>query len=698
MTIAFAERDWVRPLAPVWSQYTGVTVRVSGNFNGDGKLDLAVSLGYGQVRMLLGDGTGQLAPGPLTTLKVASSMTALQALDINRDGKLDLVALVSGSPSNLLVLLGKGDGRLDPQTPFPLPGVLAQMTMADVNRDGTPDLLMVGNGGSSSSYNGVVAVLIAADGSLRVSDQQSVGSVMQPPVVTDLTGDGIPDLALAQTRQILIMRGLGQGQFESDHALFESWNNLAVASGDLNRDGKAELVVMGYPNADAGETTARLGIVDGATGKLRETLTELPRSRANLFVDDVYGDGDLDMIVGASNNMIDSVWVLAGKVDGSLVPGPQQEIREITDLSHGDFNGDGRPDLMVGTRALSVCLGLGDGKFAAPANRIPDAAGTIETGDVDGDGHPDLLTAHRSSLSVLRGQGNGSFEMAISIARDNSIPGRFVVADFDKDGRSDVCCGDNRGLWKGQVDGTFLNLAALPSKACRMQGLMVRDLDRDGILDLVSPEGTEICVMRGKTSLSFAPYQSHTTWVTMDYGAVAMADVDGDQVQDVVAALSGRAAVAVLYGKADGSYEQPAMYEVGTAPSTIGLVDWNGDGRPDIVVADEGELTTFQNLGQRAWGPRFAVGTATNVKRVLNVDWNGDGLDDLLAIAPTYPVTAIISRGDGRFESTTLDSSLGTYDACVADFNHDGRPDIASTTGDSLNLRVFLQKGVTCAP
>jgi hypothetical protein len=419
--------------------------------------------------------------------------------------------------------------------------------------------------------------------------------------------------------------------------------------------------------------------------------------RTELFVRDVDADGKLDVLVFASANMVKDAWVLAGKGDGSLTPGSKQEFGAST-LSVGDFNGDGRPDLVMNETPLTVSLGGPGGVFAPPANRVSKYLIALEAADVDGDGHPDLISSHREGLSVLRGKGDGSFRPALPSAF-KALDGRLAVADFDADGRADVCCGEDRGLLKGQPDGTFLKLAAPPSTGCRMLNPVARDLDRDGLLDLISPEEKTVCVMRGKTRLSFDAFETYPTGLNLAAGTVAMGDLDGDQNLDVVAALPDRSAVALLYGKPDGSFESSVQYEVGSAPLAVALADWNGDGRPDVVVADQTGLSTFQNRGQRAWAPRILVDGTALGKRVLRVDWNGDGFDDLLAIAAnlTEPATAILSRGDGRFERTTLNASMGAQDAAIADFDHDGRPDVAIGEWERPFLRVFLQKGASCA-
>jgi hypothetical protein len=697
VTVNFAERDWVWPLAPLRPMYPSVTVTTSGDFNGDGKLDLAVELGFAQVRMLFGDGTGQFVPGDLLVVKNVPGLNDLKALDIDRDGRLDIVVLARDTSPKLIVLRGKGDGHFEPQTPFPLPYAMSAMTTGDVNGDGLPDLLIVGyaNGTGSGS---AVAVLVAADGSMRISAQLAVGAVTQPPVIADLDGDGLVDLALVQTRKIQIMRGQGQGEFQTGDVLFEGWENPSVAAGDLNGDGKVDLMVMGWQRTDGGWNTASVGIVDGATGKVREVETEIPASRGELYARDVDGDGDLDLLAVVAGNYGKDVWVMAGKGDGSLTPGPKQEF-SATGLSLGDFNGDGMPDLLIEQIPLSVSLARGAGVFAVPSNRLPEVPGVVDVADVDGDGQLDLIATQRSHLSVLRGKGNGSFLDAIS--RDTKALGyldRPTFADFDGDGRADGCCGDEGALLKGQSDGTFLPVFGLPSKACRMVELTSRDVDRDGILDLVSFEDGVVCVMGGQMGLRFSPNKSYAAGVSFGYYGVVMGDLDGDRYQDVVTVLKNVNSVVIIYGKADGSFESPVEYQVGPSPTAVALADWNGDGRPDLVVADESGLSTFQNRGKRAWAARLVVNSVVHGQRLLKTDWNGDGFDDLLAMGSlTEGLSVIVSRGDGRFDTTRLDGNWGASDVAISDFNRDGRPDMAIAYADRLSLRVLLQQGASCA-
>ncbi|HWW15615.1 MAG TPA: VCBS repeat-containing protein [Candidatus Dormibacteraeota bacterium] len=352
------------PATNPWPQSVAVA-----DFNGDGKLDLAVPVysiftSFGDVNILLGNGDGTFTAGPAFPLTGQNVNNAVVA-DFNGDGKPDL-AISMPDANEVQVLLGNGDGTFTPMPAISAVGAFV-IAMGDFNGDGKADLVVV-NGGP-----GTLTILLGnGDGTF------TQGATITTPV----SGPG--GVALAP---------------------------VSVTLGDFNKDGIPDLAVVNCPRFDQGATgsvTILLGNGDGTfTAK-----AESPATRGQpLFIaaGDFNGDGIPDLAVTNMNHgapELGSVTVLLGKGDGTFtatavspVPGSIPSSVVVA-----DFNGDGKADLAIanaGSNTVAVLLGNGDGSFAVP---LSPATGTTPNyaavGDFNGDGIPDLAVANNVSNSV----------------------------------------------------------------------------------------------------------------------------------------------------------------------------------------------------------------------------------------------------------------------------------------------------------
>jgi hypothetical protein len=219
---------------------------LAGDFNGDGKLDLAVANGASNnVSILLGNGNGTFQ-APLNTA-VGVQPIALAAADFNADGKLDLAVANLGVPTlsagSFSVLIGNGDGTFQPQQdPLTNPGGPVAVVAADFNGDGNVDLVV------ANENSGTIAMLA---GNGNGTFQPAVTFALIDPlamIAADFDQDGILDLAVVsgQSKDLAIMTGDGHGNFAAPVFWNAGNDPVQLAAGNFNADKLPDLVVANF--------------------------------------------------------------------------------------------------------------------------------------------------------------------------------------------------------------------------------------------------------------------------------------------------------------------------------------------------------------------------------------------------------------------------------------------------------------------
>jgi len=324
---------------------------VVGDFNGDGKQDLAVANSYGHnISILLGNGDGTFRTA--VNYSVAGAPYSVAVGDFNRDGHLDLVAPNEGS-ANVSVLLGNGDGTFQPAVSYPAGQGADFVAVADFNGDGKLDLAV-----ANALSNSVSILLGVGNGTFEPAVNYSVGANPYSLAVSDFNGDGKLDLVTTNENDnsLSILIGNGDGTFQPAVNYGVLRAPVSVAVGDLNGDNHPDLVV-GY---DSGTSVSVL--LNNGNGTFAAGVSfDVSMTGSEVAVADFNGDGKLD--VAASGDLSASAGqlsILLGNGDGTLQapqtyalgPGPMK-------LVAADLNGDGAPDLAVaiyGNNTVSVLL------------------------------------------------------------------------------------------------------------------------------------------------------------------------------------------------------------------------------------------------------------------------------------------------------------------------------------------------------
>ena len=509
---------------------------VTGDFNGDGKVDIAavegVANAVGSVGVLFGNGDGTFAPSVVTSVGV-NSPGGMVAADFNGDGKLDLVLggqRLSDHTNQTYLLVGKGDGT------FQAPSIIA------------PGAGVTG--------------------------------------VADLNGDGKLDIVIWSTPIVEVLLGNGNGTFQQKAAFPTATNGTGfpLAIADFNGDGKLD--ISDGSSATFGKGNGTFQDVNASTVNIPQGVEELTK----VVSGDFNGDGKSDLAV-SMDGPTPSIYILLGDGTGKYTVSNVYNVSAVpTDLQTGDFNGDHKMDLVFSTQnsdstvSAQVMLGHGDGSFGTPVASLlgPGFVGSpgapIGVADFNGDGLDDVAAIENGELAVLIGAGDGTFESPVSYFV-GTTPLSFGLGDFNGDGKVDaaVCSVAGFGVLRGKGDGT-LNNVTLPSMSpSPCQVAAVADFNNDGLSDVLLPG--EMLLSNGDGTFTPAATGTPSGKATM------AADVNGDGKLDLITSDG----LLAFPGNGDGTFPNVAIQTVSFLPPWINPLIWANQN-------DENNLVTSRTV------------------------------------------------------------------------------------------------------
>lgn len=741
--------------------------------NGDGKPDIVTAnYGDGSVSVLLGAGDGSF--GAATNFAVGALPTSVAIADVNRDGRLDIVTS-NLNDNTVSVLLGNGDGNFSTATNLTVGANPFSVAVADVNGDGKADIVT-----ANYTDNNVSVLLGDGTGGFSTATNFATGANPVSVAVADLNGDGKPDIVAANLadNDVTVLLGTGTGNFVLVGTLATATGPFSVAVADVNGDGQPDIVTSN-PNSNNVSVLLR----NGANTFASAVNLFVGTSPQAVAVGDLNGDGRPDMVTAnAGNNGVEVLLNGNSSQSGPVFTlNAAPAVASITTSGLGITAGTG--NLHAGqavtltvnfTTAVTVdgtnglpTLALNDGRLAAYTGGSGTAALTFQYIVAAGDNTADLaVTAlnlngakiQANSLNALLGgaatnpagtlqidtiaptatialigsssQDSGS-DLQFAVTFSENVTGvdttsffqtttggivgnqvtkvvqgvdeaHYTVTVNSGSGAGTIALGITGGAVKDLAGNGFggMNFSQPTTYSVGNfpTSVAVGDLNGDGVPDIVTANrvsGT-VTVRLGTGSGNFGPATDYAAGA--DPASVTLADVNADGKLDIVAyEINGPAEVDVLLGAGDGTFASATGVATASTGFSVAVADVNGDGKPDLVTANFNStgVSVLLGTGTGSFGPATTFAAGSMSSSVAVGDVNGDGKPDLVvANYGSGNISVLLGAGDGSFGAPT-NFGVGTspFSVALADFNGDGKLDVVTANSSSNNVSVLLGNG-----
>jgi hypothetical protein len=683
-----------------------------GHFEGQGApLDVVTANANGTLSVLLGDGHGGLQ-NPIT-LTVGGNPNAVAVGDFLGNGLDDIVA--ANTDGTVSVLLSNGNGTFQATERLAAGGTPVGVAVGKFTGDGKLDIV-------TANFNGTVSFLAGnGDGSFGGPIVSTVSSRLTSVAVGDFDHDGTLDLAVGTDSGVDVLQGNGNGTFQVKQVVPFFYDPQDPSAGTVPVNAVQVADFQGNGTLDIlGDDRLLLGKGDG-TFKDPVQLPLGPFAASAVIAGDFTSDGKADVVTSnlGSSTGSPTLTLLAGNGDGTFQPARTVKLGETANaLAVGDFRGNGTLDLVLasnlGANTLTLLPGNGDGTFAiTPTVASPNLPTIIASGVFTGSGKPDLVSAgNGGNAVVLLNNGDGTFRTGPTLPLSTVSTG-VVTGSFTSDGNQDIALATaiaghgTVNVYLGNGDGTFqAPLSVDLGFDTNTFQLVAGDFNGDGRLDLAvlykqfNTGQLFVKVLQGNGDGTFQDAQ--TIEVPTDSFSLAAGHFHGPGTLDLVT-TGTRGSVSILTGNGDGTFQNPTTMNLGQDIRGVAAGALHGNGKDDLVLVTQGHLGALSEVivlpgnGDGTFGTPQVFQFHNSIFQLggpVVADFFGDGKLSVAVSTGEGNVSVLRGNGDGTFQAPVnyLVNDHGTQPTSLvaADFNGDGKPDLAVTGFISNSVAVLL--------
>ena len=681
------------------------------DFNKDGNLDIAYlqsnssSFFNPSMEIQLGNGRGEFAISkrviiPFSPFSFGGGRN-FGSGDFNGDGNIDLCI---AEYNHITVWLGNGQGDFGMPIETTYPGqptgvAVPKMVIMDVNNDGRSDLCF---GGTS-----LVVVLASSSATFSVPKVLLISSSITLLEAADFNADNKLDLVATSASAILVFINEGDGKFSEPISSNLPTGSGVATVGDFNGDQRPDVIVSTTSN---NTTTVYF---NNGSGSFNSSKPIFNRYLQGMVSGDFNKDGKLDFAFTQStsySNYGGNSGVCIGDGTGNFPTISQYSIGVLPQNPlKADVNKDGFLDLLFyDTTGLDLVYGKAAGIFDAPQFVAPDNAtsftGKFAVGDINKDSIPDMIT-FGTYIYTFEGLGNGGFKPAVALDQNKYKLGfqnsALLITDVNKDGNNDIVIAGNYlppgtntstgslTILYGNAAGGFNETDARSFPVgINPTSLKAADFNADGFLDfaVVSAGTYSVSILINNRNGQFQAARNFTTG--LDPQTMTTADFNGDNLVDLVIGNRGSAGFSLFINDGAGGFNT-SLVGIGANPGQILAGDFNLDGKQDLLIAQvySNNLTFLPGNGNGTFGSKINTLMPGRVTDFVTTDANQDNKTDLV-ITLTSQVnnsayntenrfSVYVGDGTGKFTYGTESIALQAGNLLLSDLNKDGLPDIS---------------------
>ncbi len=650
-----------------------------GDFDGDGKSDI-VTANYNSNTVSVyrnTSTTGAMTVSSFATkvdFATSSAPYAVAIADVNGDGKPDIIASNASAGSVSVLQNTASSGAINTSSfaakvDFTTGASPYSIAMVDIDGDGKPEIVTANYTANSVSVLRNTCGATVSSTSFAAKVDFVAGALPISIAAADFDGDNKPDLAVANYnsnsvsvfRNTAVVGMINSSSLATKVDFTTGTNPFALAVGDLDGDGKQDIAVSNYGlyTLSLIRNTATSGTIASGSFATKVDFTT-SAGPDGLAIADMNGDGKVDIVV--SNLSAGSVSVFRNTTtsgaftSGSLAPRSDFATASTPEyVALGDLDGDSKPDIVVSNNASNSLSVIRNSPLVLPptvTSVSPNPANPGTSVTIEG---TNFNTTPANNI-VYFGATKATVTAATATSMNVTVPvgATHMPVSVNNTATSLTAFAQSQFLPKWDNSGYFSDAIRMSAKVDFATGtnpytVGVADLNGDGKPDLVVANGVShtISIFNNTSSIASISASSLATKVDFPTGSqpidVAIGDIDGDGKPDIAVANFSSNTISVYRNTTitgtitSGSFTPRIDYVSSSSPRCIAITDIDKDGRPDLVVAnyDANSISIFRNVASvgdftaSTFATRVDIATGTNPIAMAISDFDGDGKPDV---------------------------------------------------------------------